>query len=463
MDVLLLARLQFALTIIYHFFFVPLTLGLSLVVAILETIYVKTGNEKYKRLTKFWGKLFLINFAIGVVTGIVQEFQFGMSWSEYSRFVGDVFGAPLAIEGLTSFFLESTFLGIWIFGWDKLSKGLHAAVMWFVAIGSILSAFWILIANMFMQRPVGYAIIDDRAVLTDFFEVLTNYPIFSHYPHVISAGMATAAFFMLGVSAYHLFHHNETDLFRTSFRMASIIGLIASISVGIFGHTQGQQIIHYQPMKLASFEALFETEDPASLSLLTIKNPFTDEMVLDLRIPGGLSFMEFNRFEGEVQGINQLQDQYEQKYKPGDYVPPPVVMYWSFRVMVGAGLLMIAISLFALFIDLKNLYNKFSWFIKLLPLAIALPYLANTTGWIITEMGRFPWIVYTLVKLEDGVSIILKNSTILISLIGFMLVYGLLIIATLYLMFKYAKAGPMAAPDVLEEVTPSLVNPPETL
>jgi cytochrome d ubiquinol oxidase subunit I len=354
-------------------------------------------------------------------------------------------------------------LGIWIFGWDKLSKGLHAAVMWFVAIGTILSAFWILIANMFMQRPVGYAIIDDRAVLTDFFEVLTNYPIFSHYPHVISAGMATAAFFMLGVSAYHLFRHNETDLFRTSFRMASIIGLIASISVGIFGHTQGQQIIHYQPMKLASFEALFETEDPASLSLLTIKNPFTDEMVLDLRIPGGLSFMEFNRFEGEVQGINQLQDQYEQKYKPGDYVPPPVVMYWSFRVMVGAGLLMIAISLFALFIDLKNLYNKFSWFIKLLPLAIALPYLANTTGWIITEMGRFPWIVYTLVKLEDGVSIILKNSTILISLIGFMLVYGLLIIATLYLMFKYAKAGPMAAPDVLEEVMPSLVNPPETL
>ena len=463
MDVLLLARLQFALTIVYHFFFVPLTLGLSLVVAILETIYVKTGNEKYKRLTKFWGKLFLINFAIGVVTGIVQEFQFGMSWSEYSRFVGDIFGAPLAIEGLTSFFLESTFLGIWIFGWDKLSKGLHAAVMWLVAIGSILSALWIMMANMFMQRPVGYAIIDERAVLTDFYEVLTNFPLFSHYPHVISAGLATAAFFMLGVSAYHLFRHNETDLFRTSFRMAAIIGLIASIAVGIFGHTQGQQIILYQPMKLASFEALFETEDPASLSLLTVKNPFTDEMVLDVRIPGGLSFMEFNRFSGEVQGINQLQKLYEQQYGPGDYVPPPVVLYWSFRAMVGAGLLMIAISLFALFIDLKNLYDKFSWFIKLLPFAIALPYLANTTGWIITEMGRYPWIVYTLVKLQDGISIILKNSTISISLIGFILVYGLLIIATLYLMFKFAKAGPMAAPDVLVEVTPSLVNPPETL
>jgi cytochrome d ubiquinol oxidase subunit I len=432
-------------------------------VAILETIYVKTGNEKYKRLTKFWGKLFLINFAIGVVTGIVQEFQFGMSWSEYSRFVGDIFGAPLAIEGLTSFFLESTFLGIWIFGWDKLSKGLHAAVMWLVAIGSILSALWIMIANMFMQRPVGYAIIDERAVLTDFYEVLTNFPIFSHYPHVISAGLATAAFFMLGVSAYHLFRHNETDLFRTSFRMAAIIGLIASIAVGIFGHTQGQQIILYQPMKLASFEALFETEDPASLSLLTVKNPFTDEMVLDVRIPGGLSFMEFNRFSGEVQGINQLQKLYEQQYGPGDYVPPPVVLYWSFRAMVGAGLLMIAISLFALFIDLKNLYDKFSWFIKLLPFAIALPYLANTTGWIITEMGRYPWIVYTLVKLQDGISIILKNSTISISLIGFILVYGLLIIATLYLMFKFAKAGPMAAPDVLAEVTTSMVNPPEAL
>jgi cytochrome bd ubiquinol oxidase subunit I len=461
MDVLLLARLQFAITIVYHFFFVPLTLGLSLVVALLETIYVITGKESYKRLTKFWGKLFLINFAIGVVTGIVQEFQFGMSWSEYSRFVGDIFGAPLAIEALLAFFLESVFLGVWIFGWEKLSKGLHVATMWLVAIGSNISALWILIANAFMQHPVGYTITDGRAELTSFTQVILNLPIFSHYPHVFSAGLVTVAFFMLGISAYHLFRHNETDLFRISFRMAAIIGVFGTIMVGVIGHTQGQEVNQTQPMKLASLEALFNTENPASLSIITIKNPFNDSLILDWRIPGGLSFMEYDRFTGEVLGINQLQAQYEQQYGPGNYVPPPVVLYWSFRTMVGAGLLMILISLFALFIDLRNLYAKYPWFFKYLPFAIALPYLANTTGWILTEVGRFPWVVYGLVKLQDGVSKAVTGGMFLISLIGFILVYGLLITATIYLMLKFAKAGPGIAVETPADFTPSLVNPPE--
>jgi cytochrome d ubiquinol oxidase subunit I len=462
MDVLLLARLQFAITIIYHFFFVPLTLGLSVVVAILETIYVKTGNEKYKRLTKFWGKLFLINFAIGVVTGIVQEFQFGMSWSEYSRFVGDIFGALLAIEGLTSFFLESTFLGIWIFGWDKLSKGLHAAVMWLVAIGSNLSALWILIANAWMHNPVGYTIEDGRAVLTDFSQVVLNPIIFSHFPHVISAGLVTASFFILSISAYHLLRQNETDLFKISFRMAAIVGVIATISVGIFGHTQGQELLETQPMKLASLEALYNTENPASLSILTISNPATGEVLLDYRIPALLSFMEYNRFTGEVQGINQLQAQYEQKYGAGNYVPPPTILYWSFRIMVGAGLLMILISIFALIVDLKNLYPKVTWFLKLLTLTIALPYLANTSGWILTEVGRFPWVVYQLVLLKNGVSKVVSAGMLMTSLIGFILVYGLLITATLYLMLKFSKAGPMVTVEAPAEVIPSLINPPES-
>jgi cytochrome d ubiquinol oxidase subunit I len=462
MDVLLLARLQFAITIIYHFFFVPLTLGLSLVVAILETIYVITGRDIYKRLTKFWGKLFLLNFAVGVVTGIVQEFQFGMAWSEYSRFVGDIFGAPLAIEALLAFFLESTFLGVWIFGWDKLSKGLHVTTIWLVAIGSNVSAVWILIANAIMQHPVGYTLTDGRAELTNFAQVVFNLPIFSHYPHVFSAGLVTVAFFMLGISASHLLRHNETDFFRTSFRMAAIIGVIGTIMVGVIGHAQGQEINNTQPMKLASLEALFNTDDPASLSIITIKNPFTDDLVLDLRIPGGLSFMEYNRFTGEVQGINQLQAQYEQQYGPGNYVPPPVVLYWSFRAMVGAGLLMILISLFALFIDRRNLYGKHPWFFKLLPWAIALPYLANTTGWILTEVGRFPWIVYGLRKMEDGVSKAVTGGMLLISLIGFILVYGLIITATIYLMLKFAKAGPAVAVEEPAEFTPSLVNPPES-
>ena len=462
MDVLLLARLQFAITIIYHFFFVPLTLGLSLVVAILETIYVKTGNEKYKRLTKFWGKLFLINFAIGVVTGIVQEFQFGMSWSEYSRFVGDIFGAPLALDSLLGFFLESIFLGVWIFGWDKLSKGLHAATMWLVAIGAHISALWIIIANAFMQHPVGYAISDGRAVLTDFRAVITNLPVFSHYPHVISAGLVTAAFFMLSISAYHLLRQNETELFRTSFRMAAIIGAIATIAVGFFGHTQGQELIETQPMKLASLEALFNTENPASLSVITISNPSTGEVIIDLRIPALLSFMMFNRFTGEVEGIYQLQKHYEQEYGPGDYVPPPIILYWSFRAMIGAGLLMILISLFALLVDLKNLYGKVQWFLKILPFTVALPYVANTTGWILTEVGRFPWVVYELVKMKDGVSKVVTSGMLATSFIGFILVYGLLISATLFLMLKFAKAGPLVAVEAPIEVSPSLINPPES-
>lgn len=326
MDVLLLARLQFAITIIYHFFFVPLTLGLSLVVAILETIYVITRNETYKRLTKFWGKLLLINFAVGVVTGIVQEFHFGMAWSEYSRFVGDIFGAPLAIEALVAFFLESTFLGIWIFGWERLSKGMHLTAIWLVAIGSSISALWILIANVWMQHPVGYTINNGRAELTNFAEVVFNPPIFSHFPHVFSAGLVTVAFFMLGISAYHLLRNNETDLFKISFRMAAIIGVIATIAVGIIGHTQGQELNDTQPMKLASMEALFYTEDPASLSIITIRNPFNDEVVLNWRIPGALSFMEFNRFTGEVKGIGDLQAQDALLYGPGDYT----LLRWSF-------------------------------------------------------------------------------------------------------------------------------------
>lgn len=464
MDVLLLARLQFAITIIYHFFFVPLTLGLSLVVAILETIYVRTGKEVYKRMTKFWGKLLLINFAIGVVTGIVQEFQFGMTWSEYSRFVGDIFGAPLALEALLAFFLESTFLGVWIFGWDKLSKGMHATTMWLVAIGSNISAMWILIANAFMQHPVGYTITDARAELTDFSQVIFNFPIFSHYPHVFSAGLVTTAFVMLGISAYHLLRQNETDLFKRSFRMAAIIGLIGTLLVGWIGHTQGQELNTTQPMKLASMEALFNTENPASLSVITFPNPFDHWKIVDIRMPGMLSFMEYNRFTGEVKGMNQLQAQYEQQYGPGDYIPPPAITYWTFRIMVGAGVLMILISLFALFVDLRNLYGKHAWFFKLLPWAIILPYLANTTGWILTEFGRYPWVVYGLVKLQDGVSKSVSTGMLWTSFIGFILVYGLLITATVYLMLKSAKAGPAPAnisqpPD---EFTPSLINPPDT-
>ncbi|OGO12788.1 MAG: cytochrome D ubiquinol oxidase subunit I [Chloroflexi bacterium RBG_19FT_COMBO_50_10] len=464
MDVLLLARLQFAITIIYHFFFVPLTLGLSIVVAIFETIYVTSGNEVYKRMTKFWGKLFLINFAIGVVTGIVQEFQFGMAWSEYSRYVGDIFGAPLAIEALVAFFVESTFLGVWVFGWDKLSKGLHAAVMWLVALSSTVSAMWILIANAFMQHPVGYQINNGRAELTDFSQVIFNRVFTTHFPHVISAGLTTAAFFVLGISAYHLVRKNEPDFFRKSFRIAIVVGLIGTVLVGIMGHLQGQLMLEIQPTKLAAMEAVRHNEDPAGLSLLTIQSRDGKTDIVDIRIPYLLSIMLYNRPSGGVQGMNELQAEYEQKYGPGDYIPSVLLAYLSFRAMVGIGLLLIAVTLLAIYVDVKNLFVKFAWFLKLLPWMIILPYLANTTGWILTETGREPWIVYGLLTMEAGVSKAVTSGMLLTSLIGFILVYGLLVVATLYLMFKFAKAGPEPNEviQVVEELTPSLVNTVES-
>ncbi len=459
MDVVLLARLQFAITIIYHFFFVPLTIGLSLVVAILETVYAATGKEIYKRMTRFWGKLLLINFSLGVVTGIVQEFQFGMSWAEYSRFVGDIFGAPLAFEALVAFFLESIFLGLWVFGWDKLSRGWHAVVIWVVAIASNISAIWILTANMFMQRPVGYTIVDGRAELSDFGQVVFNYPLFTHYPHALSASLATAAFFMLGISAYHILKHSQLDFFKLSFRWAAIIGLVGTISVGIIGHRQGQRLYEFQPMKIASLEALFDTENPASLSIITIANPFTRQLIIDWRIPKALSFMEFNRLTGEVKGITDLEAQYEAEYGPGSYTPPPVIMYWSFRTMVGIGVFMVIIGIVSLIIDLKKWYDKFPWYFKLLPLAISLPYLANTGGWLVTEVGRFPWVVYGLVKQQDGVSKAVTGGMLLTSLIGFLLLYSLLIVATIYLMIKHGRAGPSASEEDPGEAAPSILGP----
>ncbi len=442
MDALILARLQFAITTIYHFFFVPLTLGLSILVAVMETFYVRTGREVYLRMTKFWGKLFLINFAMGVVTGIVQEFQFGMNWSEYSRYVGDIFGAPLAIEALLAFFLESTFLGVWIFGWDKLSKGVHAATMWAVAIGSNISALWILIANSFMQEPVGYAIENGRAVMTDFFEVVFNPNIFYMFPHVLMSGLATAGFFMISISAYHLLRKRETDLFRRSFQLAAMVAAIASVVIALNGHSQAQHMIESQPMKMAATEALWETESPASFSILTIGNLSGSGEVFSIRLPRLLCLLAYDRFNCTIRGMNDLQAEFEAMYGPGDYTPPPVIPYWSFRLMVGSGFLMIGLSIYALFLVMGEMFDRRSKALKIFQWTVLLPYLANATGWLLTEVGRFPWVVYRLVTLEQGVSNIVSAGSVLFSLIGYILIYSALIVATVYLLLKYSKAGP---------------------
>lgn len=463
MDALLLARLQFAITTVYHFFFVPLTLGLSILVAVMETLYVRSGNQVYKRMTKFWGKLFLINFAIGVVTGIVQEFQFGMNWSEYSRYVGDIFGAPLAIEALLAFFLESTFLGVWIFGWDKLSKSLHAISIWLVAIAANVSALWILIANSFMQQPVGYVINNGRAEMTDFFKLVLNPNIWYQFPHVLSSGLVTASFLVLGISAYHLLRNNETDLFRRSFQLSATVGVTFAILLGLNGHSQAQHMVQIQPMKMAAAEALWESESPASFSLITIGDMKNRRDLFAIRLPGILSLLAYNQLTGEVKGMNDLQKEYEAQYGPGNYIPPAIIPYWTFRIMVGSGMAMVALAVYALFMVMGEMIEKNRLALKILIWAMALPYLANSSGWLLTEVGRFPWLVFGLVKLQDGVSPNVSTGMLWTSLIGYILVYGLLIAATLYLLLKFAKAGPQATddPSPLEESgedMPSLVS-----
>lgn len=462
MDVLMLSRLQFGITTVYHFFFVPLTLGLSVMVALMETLYVSSGREVYKQMTKFWGKLFVINFAMGVVTGIVQEFQFGMNWSEYSRFVGDIFGAPLAIEALMAFFLESTFLGIWIFGWDRLSKRVHLTAIWLVAISSNISALWILIANSFMQEPVGYVINNGRAEMVNFFDLIFNPNVWVMFPHTISAGLTTAAFFVMGISAYHLLRKSNPEVFKRSFQVAAILGSFAVVLVILNGHSQTQHMVETQPMKIAAAEGLYKTESPASFSLLTIGNLQGTEEVFSIRLPRMLCLLAYNQLDCKIEGINNLQAQLEQTYGPGNYAPPVPVIYWSFRLMVGAGFLMLALAVYALFLVMGDIVENRKKSLRLFVWAIALPYLANTAGWIMTELGRIPWVVYGLLKIEQGVSIVVSGGAALLSLIGFTLVYAALMVATIYLLSKYARQAPPSlesqAPSPAPEPIPSLVG-----
>jgi cytochrome d ubiquinol oxidase subunit I len=461
MDVLELSRMQFAVTTVYHFFFVPLTLGLSILVAIMHTLYVRTNDERYKQMTKFWGKLFLINFAMGIVTGIVQEFQFGMNWSEYSRFVGDIFGAPLAVEALMAFFLESTFLGLWIFGWDKLPKKVHLATIWLAGIGANISAFWILVANSFMQNPVGYTVVDGRATMTDFLALITNPNVLLQYPHVVLGGFTTGAFFVLGVSAFHLLRHRRqtaenTWMFQRSFNIALVFGLVAIVGTMIAGHAQGQNMARYQPMKLAAAEGLWHDEDPAALSMFQIGDEQARDSIINLRIPSLLSFLTYDTPNGLVRGINSLNaeyvaqfgDRYNEEYAARynlsaiDYVPPAIwLTYWSFRAMVGAGVAMFLLILAGLWFRFRGTILQQAFYLRVMVLAIVLPYLANTTGWLLTEFGRQPWIVFGEMRIEEAVSPNVTVAMLWITLLGFTVVYGVLMVVDLWLLWKYGSAG----------------------
>lgn len=465
MSALDLARWQFGITTVYHFLFVPLTIGLSVLVAIMQTAWVRTGHEHYLRMTKFWGKLFLINFAMGVATGIVQEFQFGMNWSAYARFVGDIFGAPLAIEGLLAFFLESTFLGLWIFGWDRLPKRVHLATIWLASIGTMLSAYFILAANSWMQHPVGSMVnaTAGRAELTDFAAVLTNSTVLVTVPHTIFGSFVTAAAFVVGISAWQLWRYRERRVgfatngseadgpaevasgqravFRPSLRLGLVALLIASLGVVISGDIQARVMTTQQPMKMAAAEALYDTVAPASFSLFTIGTPSGEREIFSIRVPRMLSFMATGSFDGRVAGINDVQRASEQHFGPGDYRPNIPVTYWSFRVMIGLGFVLGLLSLVGLWLTRRGRIPAGRWFYVAAVSGIAAPYVANSTGWIFTEMGRQPWLVYGVLRTSAGVSPSVSSGTVLTSLIVFTVLYGVLAVIDAALILRYVRAG----------------------
>jgi cytochrome d ubiquinol oxidase subunit I len=444
MDALDLARWQFGITTSFHFFFVPLSIGLAFFTAIFQTAWHRTRDPEYLRMTRFWGKLFLVNFALGVVTGIVQEFQFGMNWSAYSRYVGDVFGAPLAIEGLAAFFLESTFLGLWIFGWDRLSPRLHLASIWIVAIGTCISAFFILAANAWMQHPVGSAVNPEtgRAELRDIWAMLTNSTLWSHFPHTILAALATGGAFVIGVSAWHIRREHERVVFRRSMAIALVVTLFATVGVAFSGHLQAQLMTRQQPMKMAAAEALWETEQGAGFSLFAVGDVENGRNHLNVQLPHLLSVLSTNTWDGEVRGINDLQAEYERTYGPGSYVPVVGVTYWTFRAMVGTGLLMILVAVVGLWHLRRRRLETAGWFLALAPFAIALPYVANTTGWTFTEMGRQPWVVFGLMKTSEAVSGSVGVGFVATTLIGFTVIYGILSVVDVVLLARFARSAP---------------------
>ena len=448
MDQVSLARLQFAVTTIYHFFFVPLTIGLVFTVALMETLYVAKKNEIYKKMAKFWGHLFLINFAVGVVTGIIQEFQFGMNWSNYSRFVGDVFGAPLAIEALLAFFMESTFIGLWVFGWERLSKKLHLTSIWLVSIGTILSGFWILTANSFMQHPVGYAIQNGRAQMTDFLALIKNGQLWVEFPHTITGALCTGAFFVAGISAYNLLKKKHVEFFKKSLNLALIIGLIGSLGAALSGHDQGQYLVKTQPMKMAAAEGIWhDTADPAPWSAFAIIDTAKKENTFEINIPYALSFLSYGKFSGSVTGMDTLQKQYAQKYdakvgKGTNYIPPVNITFWSFRLMVGFGSAMILLAMIGLFLWKKGRLEHNRVFLKCLLPAISFPFLANTFGWVMTEVGRQPWTVFGLMTTADSVSPNVSPGTILLSIIMYLVIFTILATVMVYLMIREIKKGP---------------------
>jgi cytochrome d ubiquinol oxidase subunit I len=439
-----LARAQFATTSIYHFIFVPLTLGLAPLVAIMQTTWYRTGVDAWLRLTRFFGTLLLINFAIGVATGLVQEFQFGMNWSVYSKFVGGVFGAPLAIEGLAAFFLEATFLGLWIFGWDRLPPRLHLATIWIVTLGTWLSAYFILVANSWMQHPVGYKMVDGEAQLTDVWALLSNEFALRAYLHVLLVGLTTGSIVVLGVSCWHLLRGRNVDLFRRSAALALIVAVPVTLINLTVGNRFGEAVTQAQAMKIAAAEALWDTQQPAGFSMFQIGGFSADDPdpSFSITIPRLLSYMAAGSFDAKVEGINQLQAQEQKQYGKGNYIPNVEVVYWSIRVMAYLGVAMFLVAGVGAWLYRRRRLEKARWYLWTAIVATAFPFIAATAGWVLTEMGRQPWIVQGLLKTSQANSPNVSNATIGASLGVFVVLYVVLGVVDFVLMRRYARLDP---------------------
>ena len=463
MDATDLARWQFAITTVYHFLFVPITIGLSAVVAVFHTAWVRTHKPEWMRLAKFFGKLFTINFALGLVTGIVQEFQFGMNWSDYSRFVGDIFGAPLAIEALLAFFLESTFLGLWIFGWGRIPERLHAATMWAVHIGTMLSAYFILAANSFMQHPVGYTFNAEsgRAEMTDFWAVLTNKVQLVTFPHVILSAYMVAGGVVMGV-ALHLMRRDrlrevtgpDVPLYRRAARIGAVLTLVAGLGVAVSGDIQGKIMTEVQPMKMAAAEGLYETSPQgvgAPFSVLTIGSLDGQDATPLIEIPRLLSFLATGTLDGEVKGINQLKAEYKSTYGTSpsvlvadpdtEYTPNIPTTYWTFRLMMGAGFAAAGIAAVVLWTTRKEQVPTAKWITYAAVAAPLLPVFANSFGWMFTEVGRQPWVVFGLMTTAAGVSPGVSAGEVITSMVVFTLLYGALAVVEIKLFLTYVRRG----------------------
>jgi len=459
MTTLDLARLQFSSTTLFHFLFVPVSIGLSLFLAILQTLAYRTGKPVYHRLLGLWSKIFLIVFAVGVVTGIVQEFQFGMNWSAYSRYVGDVFGAPLAIEGLAAFFVESTFLGLWMFGRDRLSPRVHTACIWMVALGTMASAYFILAANSWMQHPVGYEIdpVTGQARMNDVVAVLTQNTALFAFGHTILAAWVTAGMVVVGISAWYLRKGRETELAKRALKIALPATCAAAIGTSLIGHFNGQLMTDQQPMKMAAAEALWETEQPAGLSVFATgdftRNPGGTNH--NITIPHLLSIIATNSWDGKVEGIDEIQARYEREYGEGDYVPIVGVTYWTFRAMIGMGIAVILLTAVGLWQARRGkleVSRRSQW---LAIAGIALPFLANSAGWLFTEMGRQPWVVFGLLRTEDAISPNVSSAEVAITLIGFSAVYAVLAAIAVWLIRRAVIAGPPEPPAPPSDAQPT--------